>query len=102
MQNPYSLCIANCGLGLALETQYWLHVEYFPSHGVAGQNLSINELIDVYAQAQTGTLATIRDRAAVDLGLDQLTSSTSTFPRTAKECKEFVKILKTYRGLFLL
>ena len=49
---------AKLGLGFALEGLFWLHVETHPCHSVDGQNLSLNELIDIYAQVQTGKSAT--------------------------------------------
>ncbi|KAJ3555241.1 hypothetical protein NM688_g2688 [Phlebia brevispora] len=66
----------------ALEGQYWQHVEYFPCHQATGLNLSLNELIHVFSQAQA----------------DHMTSDTSTFPYSAEQSKEIAQILTTFQS----
>ncbi|RPD61254.1 hypothetical protein L227DRAFT_574335 [Lentinus tigrinus ALCF2SS1-6] len=60
-----------------LEEQYWLHVEQFPSHRTHDLSLRLDELIPVFQHGEC----------------DQRTSESSTFPYTAKQCKEFLRLL---------
>lgn len=60
-----------------------MHVEYFPSHRLSGLNLALDELIAAFIHAQG----------------DQLTSLGSTFPYTAKQCKDFLRILCQARDI---
>lgn len=89
--------------GFALESLYWLHVEYFPCHQLVGLNLALNELIHVFSHAQAGTSALARVRKVISQKFpDHLTSSTSTFPYNAEQNKDIVGILKNFQGTCLM
>lgn len=40
--------------GLALQEQYWSHVEFFPSHRIAKQSLQLSQLINIFLYAKNG------------------------------------------------
>ncbi|EMD36576.1 hypothetical protein CERSUDRAFT_84754 [Gelatoporia subvermispora B] len=62
---------------LALEEQYWLHAERFPSHRPQRLSLRIPELISVFLHAKA----------------DQLTSNQSTFPFNAHITQQLIDLL---------
>ncbi|KAI0361583.1 hypothetical protein OH77DRAFT_1516533 [Trametes cingulata] len=63
-------------LKFALQEQYWRHCEYFPHHDVS---VALKEeLINIFTQAR----------------VDVLTSSLSTFPYNAEECKQYLELLR--------
>ncbi|KAF6764333.1 hypothetical protein DFP72DRAFT_420556 [Ephemerocybe angulata] len=64
-------------LKLQLEEHYWTHVEYHCMHAVSFQNNIVEEAISQLIHACG----------------DQMTSSSSTFPYTFQECKNFLDIL---------
>ncbi|OCH87220.1 hypothetical protein OBBRIDRAFT_796399 [Obba rivulosa] len=66
-------------LRLALEEQYWSHLEFYPSHRIERLSLRLPELINVFLHAQ----------------VDTMTSNVSTFPYNAADCEKFLGILKT-------
>lgn len=74
--------VTDSHLRVVLEEHYWTHVEYFSMHRCQEVDLSLD------------TLKTILLHARVD----QLTSVTSTFPYGAKECTEFLDVVKTAQG----
>ncbi|KAF8507286.1 hypothetical protein BU17DRAFT_100680 [Hysterangium stoloniferum] len=68
-------------LKLQLEGQYWNHVESFPMHYSLPSSAEKN-LVDILRQAWA----------------DRATSSLSTSPFSAAECKEFMNNLTSYSG----
>lgn len=64
--------------GYALAELYWQHVEQFPSHRLQRLSLAVDDLIAVFIHGEG----------------DHLTSSNSTFPYVAKECKHFTRVLE--------
>ncbi|KAJ3736665.1 hypothetical protein DFJ43DRAFT_1050094 [Lentinula guzmanii] len=68
-------------LSLYLEYLYWTHVEHFPMHFGGIPVKLVENLLSVFSHALT----------------DQMTSQTSTFFYTQKECAQFIKILKLAR-----
>ncbi len=84
---------------MALEEQYWQHVEYFPSHEVPEMSLSANELTEIFIQGQCGmALDHLKGLELSLILLDQMTSNTSTFPYNADQCKTFIQILRALQG----
>ncbi|KAH9855347.1 hypothetical protein C2E23DRAFT_815397 [Lenzites betulinus] len=70
--------VSESHLRFALEDLYFQHVEQFPSHSPAGLSLPVDELISIFIHGEG----------------DQITSSNSTFPFQAKECKKFINLLE--------
>ena len=70
-------------LRLVLEAHNWTHVEYFSMHRCQDVDLSLDKLKTILLHAR----------------VDQLTSATSTFPYGAKECSEFLEVVKTAQGV---
>jgi len=68
-------------LNIYLEHLYWCHLEHFPMHFGGLPVKVVDDLICVFSHALT----------------DQITSQTSTFFYTRKECKQFIKVLKLAR-----
>ncbi|RXW16482.1 hypothetical protein EST38_g9372 [Candolleomyces aberdarensis] len=68
-------------LKIQLEEQYWGHVECHCMHGITFQNNIVDEAISQLVHACG----------------DQMTSSSSTFPYSFKECKDFLDILTPAR-----
>lgn len=64
-----------------LQEQYWTHVEQFPSHRFESLNLAVDELIAIFIHGEG----------------DQMTSVGSTFAYTAKQAKQYTRILKDAR-----
>ncbi|KAI0823002.1 hypothetical protein BC628DRAFT_1421386 [Trametes gibbosa] len=71
--------VSDSHLRFALEDLYFQHVEQFPSHCPRGLSLSVDDLIAIFIHGQG----------------DHMTSSNSTFPYQAKECKNFIRILES-------
>ena len=74
--------VTDTHLRLVLEEHYWIHVEYFSMHRCQEVDLSLDQLMTTLLHAR----------------VDQLTSATSTFPYGAKECAEFLDVVKTAHG----
>ncbi|KAJ3935810.1 MAG: hypothetical protein NXY57DRAFT_957825 [Lentinula lateritia] len=89
-------------LSLYLEYLYWTHIEHFPMH-LGGLPVKIVEdLLCVLSHGLTGVPSEIwftdyTFRRVFRFVLDQMTSQTSTFFYTQKECAQFIKILKLAR-----
>ena len=66
-----------CCVVYMLEEQYWAHIEQFPSHRQNEVSLRLEELIPVFQHGEC----------------DHRTSSSSTFPYDAKDCKELLRLL---------
>ncbi|KAM5533995.1 hypothetical protein V8D89_012315 [Ganoderma adspersum] len=73
--------ISESHLALVLQEQYWTHVEQFPSHRFESLNLAVDELIAIFIHGEG----------------DQMTSVGSTFAYTAKQAKQYTRILKDAR-----
>ncbi|EMD35463.1 hypothetical protein CERSUDRAFT_116212 [Gelatoporia subvermispora B] len=69
-------------LRLALEEQYWSHIEFFPSHRINRLSPRLPELINVFMHAQ----------------IDTMTSNVSTSPYNTADCKQILKVLVAMRG----
>lgn len=67
----------------ALEEQYWNHVEQFPSHSPHGLDIRMPILVDIMMQGRA----------------DHLMSTTSTFPYSATECSNFIRLMTTAQDL---
>ncbi|EJF57928.1 hypothetical protein BD309DRAFT_990653 [Dichomitus squalens] len=70
--------ISESHLGMVLQEQYWTHIEQFPSHRFESLHLAIDELISIFIHGEG----------------DQLTSTGSTFAYTAKQSKNYLRILQ--------
>ncbi|TFY63082.1 hypothetical protein EVJ58_g3464 [Rhodofomes roseus] len=70
--------VTDSHLRIALEEHYWTHVEYFAMHRCREVDLSLAQLKTTLLHAR----------------VDQMTSATSTFPYNAKECSEFLEVVK--------
>ncbi|KAH9899333.1 hypothetical protein C8Q73DRAFT_743322 [Cubamyces lactineus] len=70
--------VSDSHLRYALAELYWQHVEQFPSHRLQRLSLAVDDLIAVFIHGEG----------------DHLTSSNSTFPYVAKECKHFTRVLE--------
>ncbi|KAF8578970.1 hypothetical protein K439DRAFT_1638397 [Ramaria rubella] len=69
-------------LGIWLEEQYWIHLEYFPMHRALPPSV------------QPTMMAMLTHAWG-----DQSTSSLSTAPYSAEQCKEFVLMIEKFTGL---
>ncbi|EPT00615.1 hypothetical protein FOMPIDRAFT_1023728 [Fomitopsis schrenkii] len=70
--------VTDSHLRVVLEEHYWTHVEYFSMHRCQDVDLALDALKTVLLHAR----------------VDQLTSTTSTFPYGAKECTDFLDVVK--------
>ncbi|KAI0327219.1 hypothetical protein GY45DRAFT_1327922 [Cubamyces sp. BRFM 1775] len=70
--------VSDSHLRYALEELYWQHIEQFPSHRLQHLSLAVDDLIAIFIHGEG----------------DHLTSSNSTFPYVAKECKQFIRVLE--------
>ncbi|KAI0763103.1 hypothetical protein BD413DRAFT_215476 [Trametes elegans] len=69
--------VSESQLRFSLADLYWQHIEQFPSHRLDRLSLAVEDLISIFVHGEG----------------DHMTSSNSTFPYTAKECKNFVRVL---------
>lgn len=74
--------VTDSHLRVVLEEHYWTHVEYFSMHRCQDVDLALDALKTVLLHAR----------------VDQLTSTTSTFPYGAKECTDFLDVVKAAQG----
>ncbi|KAI1786741.1 hypothetical protein LXA43DRAFT_1184989 [Ganoderma leucocontextum] len=73
--------ISETHLVYVLQEQYWTHVEQFPSHRFESLDLAVDELIAIFIHGEG----------------DQMTSVGSTFAYTAKQAKNYTRILQNAR-----
>lgn len=88
---------------LALESLYWMHVEYFPMHLDCIQSACIiTELVSVFSHGQIGKqiLSFWCFHWKLTLWPDRMTSTNSTFPYSVDECIKFIRILKDVEGAY--
>jgi len=90
-------------LALTLEEKYWTHVEHFCMHLPLPQK-AMDDLILVFLHGMAGGFfeSPIPDSVATvyPYVIDTLTSTLSTFPYHADDCKRYLDLLHASRGMY--
>lgn len=91
--------ILTLGLGWALEEGYWGHVEFFPlrTFDIKGAASELTRIL-MFGRGGTqpsGFLSVYQ--CILHVLSDQLTSSGSTFPYDANQCKDFLRLIRDSR-----